>query len=297
VLGAGLLTVLMVAGLAPAAAAAAPGAGSGPPGPTARYIIQLDAPPLAGYSGGIQGYSATSPPATGGRLDLDSPASRRYQSFLDAREEQALATSGAPRESVIQRYRVAFPGFSARLTTGGQQSKSTPIGAVARFAEGGKQVPKKDLALHAMSYGHVYVARIAMGAKMQQTVQALQEAESWPGPSLVIAYSPCIAHGYDMAKGPEQQKLMVDSGAWPLVRFDPRRAAAGENALRLDSGPPKAKVADYMKNEARFRRPDTLDEETYARLGALAQRGAEERYALYQQLAAMRGAARPGKEA
>ena len=115
VLGAGLLTVLMVAGLAPAAAAAAPGAGSGP-GPTARYIVQLDAPPLAGYSGGIQGYSATSPPATGGRLDLDSPASRRYESFLDARQEQALATSGAPRESVIQRYRVAFPGFSARLT-------------------------------------------------------------------------------------------------------------------------------------------------------------------------------------
>ena len=178
--------------------------------------------------------------------------------------------------------------------TGGQQSKATPLGAVARFAEGGKQVPKKDLALLAMSYGHVYVARIAMGAKMQQTVQALQEAESWPGPSLVIAYSPCIAHGYDMAKGPDQQRLMVDSGAWPLVRFDPRRAAAGENALRLDSGPPKAKVADYMRNEARFRRPDTLDEETYARLAALAQRGAEERYALYQRLAAMTAA---GKEA
>jgi pyruvate-ferredoxin/flavodoxin oxidoreductase len=177
--------------------------------------------------------------------------------------------------------------------TGGQQSKSTPIGAVARFAEGGKRIPKKDLALLAMSYGHVYVARIAMGAKMQQTVQALQEAESWPGPSLVIAYSPCIAHGYDMAKGPEQQRLMVDSGAWPLVRFDPRRAAAGENALRLDSGPPKVTVAEYMKNEARFRRPDTLDEVTYARLGALAQQGAEERYALYQQLAAMKA---PGPE-
>ncbi|MGH2720215.1 MAG: S8 family serine peptidase, partial [Actinomycetota bacterium] len=114
-LGAGLLTVLLVAGLVPPAAAAAPGPGSAT-APTARYIVQLDAPPLAGYGGGIQGYSATSPRATGGRLDLDSPAARRYEGFLDARQEQALATSGAPRVSVIQRYRVAFPGFSARLT-------------------------------------------------------------------------------------------------------------------------------------------------------------------------------------
>jgi pyruvate-ferredoxin/flavodoxin oxidoreductase len=170
--------------------------------------------------------------------------------------------------------------------TGGQQSKATPMGAVARFAEGGKLSPKKDLALLAMSYGHVYVARIALGAKMQQTVQALQEAESWPGPSLVIAYSPCIAHGYDMAKGPEQQRLMVESGSWPLVRFDPRRAATGENALRLDSGPPKVKIAEYMRNEARFRRPDTLDEASFARLGAQAQAHVEERFALYQRLAA-----------
>ncbi len=172
--------------------------------------------------------------------------------------------------------------------TGGQQSKATPMGAVARFAEGGKLTPKKDLALLAMSYGHVYVARVALGAKMQQTVQALQEAESWPGPSLVIAYSPCIAHGYDMAKGPEQQRLMVESGSWPLVRFDPRRARTGENALRLDSGPPKVKVAEYMRNEGRFRRPDTLDEAAFARLGAQAQAHAERHFALYQRLAGMK---------
>ncbi len=172
--------------------------------------------------------------------------------------------------------------------TGGQQSKATPLGAVARFAEGGKQVPKKDLALLAMSYGHVYVARVAMGAKNQQTVQAMLESESWPGPSLVIAYSHCIAHGYDMARGPEQQRLAVESGVWPLARFDPRRARNGEPALKLDSAPPKAKVADYMRGEARFRRPDTQDEATFERLARLAQSGAEERYALYQQLAAIK---------
>ncbi|MGH2688573.1 MAG: hypothetical protein ACRDKW_07180, partial [Actinomycetota bacterium] len=110
---AALLTVLLLAGLVPPAAAAPPGAVPGASaGPTSRYIVQLDAPPLAGYSGGIQGYSATSPRATGGRLDLQSPAARRYEGFLDARQEQALAASGAPRESVIQRYRVGFPGFS-----------------------------------------------------------------------------------------------------------------------------------------------------------------------------------------
>jgi pyruvate-ferredoxin/flavodoxin oxidoreductase len=107
--------------------------------------------------------------------------------------------------------------------TGGQQSKATPLGAAAKFAASGKPIGKKDLGLLANMYGHVYVARVAFGAKMAQTAQAFLEAEAYPGPSLIVAYSHCIAHGYDMAQGVAQQKLAVDSGVWPLYRFDPRR--------------------------------------------------------------------------
>ena len=124
--------------------------------------------------------------------------------------------------------------------TGGQQSKATPLGAVAKFASAGKTTQKKDLGLLANMYGHVYVARVAFGAKMSQTVQAFLEAEAYPGTSLIIAYSHCIAHGYDMANGATQQKLAVDSGVWPLFRFDPRRIAKGEPPMHLDYGPPKA---------------------------------------------------------
>ena len=114
--------------------------------------------------------------------------------------------------------------------TGGQQSKATPLGAAAKFAAAGKPVGKKDLGLLANMYGHVYVARVAFGAKMLQTDQAFLEAEAYHGPSLIIAYSHCIAHGYDMAQGAAQQKLAVDSGVWPLYRFDPRRIVKGRAA-------------------------------------------------------------------
>ena len=169
--------------------------------------------------------------------------------------------------------------------TGGQQSKATPLGAVAKFASAGKSRAKKDLGLLANSYGHVYVARIAMGARMPQTVQALLEAESYPGPSLVIAYSHCIAHGYDMAHGMSQQKLAVDSGVWPLYRFDPRRLAMGEPPLHLDYGPPKARVADYMRNEARFRVVERTDPVRFKQFLKQAQEAAQKRYAVYEQLA------------
>ena len=172
--------------------------------------------------------------------------------------------------------------------TGGQQSKATPLGASAKFAVAGKEVPKKDLGLEAMSYGHVYVAQVAFGAKMNQTVEALREAESYPGPSLVIAYSPCIAHGYDLSQNVEQQKLLVGSGLWPLYRFDPRRGRSGEPALVLDSPAPKARVADFLKGETRFRVVERLDPERYRRLTAQRQQLAERRYALYQQLAQIR---------
>jgi pyruvate-ferredoxin/flavodoxin oxidoreductase len=169
--------------------------------------------------------------------------------------------------------------------TGGQQSKATPLGAAAKFAVAGRETPKKDLGLLAMSYGHVYVARIAFGAKMNQTVEALREAEAYPGPSLIIAYSHCIAHGYDLVHGAEQQKLAVETGVWPLYRFDPRRLAEGTAPLALDSGAPRGAVADYMRNETRFRMVEKQDPERFKRFLALAQRQAHERYAVYRQLA------------
>ena len=169
--------------------------------------------------------------------------------------------------------------------TGGQQSKATPLGAVAKFAAAGKTVNKKDLGLIANMYGHVYVARVAMGAKMPQVVQALLEAEAYPGPSLVIAYSHCIAHGYDMAHGISQQKLAVSSGVWPLYRFDPRRIAKGEPPMRLDYNAPSTRVADYMRNEARFRVVERTDPDRFRRFVKEAQESAQQRYAVYQQLA------------
>lgn len=169
--------------------------------------------------------------------------------------------------------------------TGGQQSKSTPLGASAKFAANGKAVGKKDLGLLANMYGHVYVARVAFGAKMAQTAQAFLEAESYDGPSLIIAYSHCIAHGYDMADGVSQQKLAVESGVWPLYRFDPRRLVKGEPPLHLDYGPPKPKVAEYMRNESRFRVIERSDPARFKHFLKEAQAQSERRYSVYQQLA------------
>jgi pyruvate-ferredoxin/flavodoxin oxidoreductase len=172
--------------------------------------------------------------------------------------------------------------------TGGQASKATPLGASAKFAAAGKTVGKKDLGLLANMYGHVYVARVAFGAKMAQTAQAFLEAEAYDGPSLIIAYSHCIAHGYDMAQGAAQQKLAVDSGVWPLYRFDPRRIAKGEPPLRLDYGAPKVKVEDYMKNESRFRTIERSNPAAYKAFVKDSQAAAERRFAVYQQLAGIK---------
>ncbi|MCC7349495.1 MAG: pyruvate:ferredoxin (flavodoxin) oxidoreductase [Phycisphaerales bacterium] len=171
--------------------------------------------------------------------------------------------------------------------TGGQQSKSTPIGAAAKFASAGKSQPKKDLGLIAMSYGSIYVAQVALGAKDVQTVKAFQEAESYPGASLIIAYSHCIAHGYDMAFGADQQKLAVESGYWPLYRYDPRRADAGEPALQLDSPAPKTPLDNYMRNETRFRMVEQQDPDRFRELSAAAQRQVQRRYRLYEHLSRM----------
>ncbi|MGQ9651007.1 MAG: thiamine pyrophosphate-dependent enzyme, partial [Phycisphaerae bacterium] len=168
--------------------------------------------------------------------------------------------------------------------TGGQASKSTPIGASAKFASAGKSVSKKDLGLMAMSYGHVYVASVSMGAKDTHTVQAFLEAESYPGPSVIIAYSHCIAHGYDLVHGLEQQKMAVDSGIWPLYRYDPRRQAAGEPPLVLDSTPTGIPVQEYMRNETRFRMVEKIDPARFQRLSIEAQLAATRRVAVYDHL-------------
>lgn len=172
--------------------------------------------------------------------------------------------------------------------TGGQQSKSTPLGASAKFAAAGKAVAKKDLGLMAMSYEHVYVAQVAFGARDAQTVKAFIEADRHPGPSLIIAYSHCIAHGYDMMHGAEQQKLAVDSGIWPLYRYDPARAALGEPPLHLDAGPPTRAVSEYMRNEGRFRAVEAIDPKRFALLQEEARRGAARRVERYLQLAQVR---------
>jgi pyruvate-ferredoxin/flavodoxin oxidoreductase len=180
--------------------------------------------------------------------------------------------------------------------TGGQQSKATPIGAAAKFAVAGKTTSKKDLGAMARAYGHVYVARVAFGAKDAQTLRAFAEADAYPGTSLIIAYSPCIAHGYDLAHGLEQQKLAVDSGYWPLYRFDPRRREAGGRPFVLDSTAPKADLTAFARNETRFRLVEQQDPD---RFGELMTRGRAEirrQFEIMTELAAAPAAASPPAE-
>jgi len=169
--------------------------------------------------------------------------------------------------------------------TGGQMSKSTPRGAVAKFAAGGKPAGKKDLGLIAMSYGNVYVAKVAMGAKDEQTLRAFLEAEAYDGPSLIIAYSHCLMHGIDMSKGMRNQKAAVESGQWPLYRYNPERAEQGENPMSLDSRAPKIPVKDYLQMETRFNMLKFSKPEVAKVLFAEAQNDANERWALYEYLA------------
>jgi pyruvate-ferredoxin/flavodoxin oxidoreductase len=171
--------------------------------------------------------------------------------------------------------------------TGGQASKATPRGAVAKFASGGKNVAKKDLGMIAMSYGSIFVAQIAMGASDQQAVKAMVEAESYEGPSLVIAYSHCIAHGINMRTAFEQQKKAVDSGFWPLYRFDPRLVEQGKNPLQLDSKAPSISLKDFAYNETRYTMLTKSNPEEAERLIGIAQKDVTSRYSLYQQMAAM----------
>jgi pyruvate-ferredoxin/flavodoxin oxidoreductase len=172
--------------------------------------------------------------------------------------------------------------------TGGQASKSTPMGAVAKFASGGKPTGKKDLGMGAIRYGNVYVAQVAMGANDTHTVKAFIEAEAHDGPSLIIAYSQCIAHGIDMAKGMHQQKLAVESGHWPLYRYIPRLAAENKNPFQLDSSDPKIPLKDYIYTEGRYRMLQQSDPEIAKSLLDEAQTLVQRRWKQYKQLAAAR---------
>ena len=172
--------------------------------------------------------------------------------------------------------------------TGGQQSKATPLAAAAKFASAGKALPKKDLGLMAITYGHVYVASIALGAKDAQTVKAFQEAEQFDGPSLIIANSPCIEHGYEMANSLEHQTLAVETGYWPLYRFDPRLTDQGKAPLQLDSKAPTRPIGDLLEKENRFRQVMRKDPERFAKLSAQLERELKHRRQVFEALATVK---------
>lgn len=162
--------------------------------------------------------------------------------------------------------------------TGGQQSKATPLGAVTKFGEKGKRKARKDLGINVMMYGHVYVAQISLGAQLNQTVKAIQEAEAWPGPSLIITYSPCEEHGYDLAFSHDQMRQLTATGFWPLYRFDPRRVEEGKPALVTDSCPPSSSLSETLLKEQRFRRLNTQMPEETARLHEEAEEDLRRRF-------------------
>ena len=168
--------------------------------------------------------------------------------------------------------------------TGGQMSKATSRGAVAKFAAAGKPMRKKDLSLMALTYGNVYVARVAMGANDAQTVRAFLEAESYDGPSIVIAYSHCIEHGIDMSLGAHHQKVAVETGYWPLFRFDPRLENEGKNPFKLDSKTPKGSVSEFTSLETRFNMLKKTHPDKVEFLTKLAQDDVTQRWKMYEQL-------------
>ena len=169
--------------------------------------------------------------------------------------------------------------------TGGQASKATPLGAIAKFAAAGKRVARKDLALQAIAYGNVYVAQVAMGANLQQTLLAFREAEAYSGPSLILAYCHCIAHGIDMRLGLHQQDLAVACGYWPLFRYNPAMRTIGENPFRLDSPRPTIRFRDYAYNELRYKTLSQLRPHEAEELLTMAQAGVDEKYRTYEEMA------------
>ena len=172
--------------------------------------------------------------------------------------------------------------------TGGQMSKSTPRGAVAKFAAAGKKLGKKDLALMAMSYGNVYVGKVAIGANDAQTIKVFREAEAYNGPSLIIAYCHCIAHGINMVNGLDEQKKAVDSGHWMLMRYNPDLAKEGKNPLIIDSKDPTLPLADYIYGETRYKSLKVAQPEEAAELLAEEEKDLKAKWRYYRHMAAMK---------
>jgi pyruvate-ferredoxin/flavodoxin oxidoreductase len=231
---------------------------------------------------------------------LPDPEARRLESLADALVRKSVWIVGGDGWA----YDIGYGGLDHVLAsgrnvnvlvldtevysnTGGQASKATPRGAVAKFAAGGKPVGKKDLTLMAMAYGSVYVARVALGGDDGQAVRAFLEADAYDGPSLIVAYSPCIEQGYDLIHGLEQQKNAVRAGHWPLFRYDPARVAEGMNPLQLDSKAPSLPLEEYTRNETRYTRLVASDPAAARALGELAQRDVTDRWRLYEHMAAM----------
>jgi len=232
--------------------------------------------------------------------DLDTPEALQLKSLADMLVKRSVWILGGDGWA----YDIGYGGLDHVLAsgrnvnvlvldtqvysnTGGQMSKATPRGAVAKFAAAGKQLRKKDLGMIAMTYGNIYVAQVAMGASDRQTVRAFVEAESYDGPSLIIAYSHCIAHGINMRTGFDQQQLAVDAGAWLLYRYDPRRADQNLNPLQLDCKAPKIPMKDYTYNETRFKMLTQSKPEEAARLLVLAQQDVTAQWRMYEQLASL----------
>jgi pyruvate-ferredoxin/flavodoxin oxidoreductase len=232
---------------------------------------------------------------------MDTPEARRLEALADYLVPKSVWILGGDGWA----YDIGFGGLDHVLSTkhnvnilvldtgvysntGGQASKATPLGAAAKFAAHGKDMNKKDLGLMAMSYGHVYVASVALGAQEGHTLKAFLEAGSYQGPSIIIAYSHCIAQGFDLRLGPQQQKLAVDCGVWPLYRYDPRRADAGEPPLSVDAEGGKRPVSEYMTNETRFKMVEKLDPEAFRRYAAASQLAAERRMAVYRHISQLR---------
>jgi pyruvate-ferredoxin/flavodoxin oxidoreductase len=231
---------------------------------------------------------------------LDGPESRELLSVADALVKKSVWIVGGDGWAYDIGYggldHVLASGLNVNIlvldtevysNTGGQMSKATPRAAVAKFAAGGKSTAKKDLALMAMTYGSVYVARVAMGGNDAQTIRAFREAEAYPGPSLIIAYSHCIAHGYDLRHGMAQQKAAVVTGHWPLFRYNPELARDGRPALELDSKAPSVPLEKYAYNEARYTMLAHSDPETARRLLGEAQADVLARWRVYEQWAAL----------
>lgn len=179
--------------------------------------------------------------------------------------------------------------------TGGQASKATPLGAIAKFAAAGKRVARKDLALQAIAYGNVYVAQVAMGANPQQTLQAFREAEAYQGPSVILAYCHCIAHGFDLRYGMRQQDLAVASGYWPLFRYIPDMRTVGESPFRLDSPRPTIPLKDYIYNELRYYALTLTRPDEAAELLRRAQADVEKKYRTYEEFASLPGGPTPAQ--